>query len=157
LANGGPPPNDVTISHFVTDGSLGAASRVGDVAGTLPGAVTLGDTGPRNRYTQNLTFGQSITFQFEPTANSATPPFLQDTFSVFLVDPATGLSILPTSDPTGANALFRIGIGEPIRGSIYVVNMVTLTSPAPVPTPDSLLLAASAILILAMHSGRRCP
>src|SRR5215472_13142441 len=43
LVNGGAPANTVTVSKFVTDGTLGASSSKGSVTGAFPASVILSD------------------------------------------------------------------------------------------------------------------
>jgi hypothetical protein len=143
LIDGGSPANTLAVSGFASDGTLGAASATGDVTGTLPGVVTLGDTTFFNEYLQNLTLGNSLTFIFDTSGNSAAPTSVPDAFSFFLLDANTSLPLVVTSDPTGANALFLFNIGTSTLPEIYSSNNVQVTAQAvtnPVPEPNTLVL-----------------
>ena len=98
---GGTPSNTITISGFLTDGTLGSASSSGDVSGTLPGTVILNDSSFFNEYLTDITLGSSFSFVFGATANGPDSGSLPDAFSLFLIDPNTGQALFPTTDPSG--------------------------------------------------------
>ena len=100
--------NVLTIMDFSTDGALGAAFEFGGpISGALPGTVEIQDGDFFNELLHEITFGTTISFSFELT-DSFTPGGLPDSFSFFLLDadPFFPLPLFPTSDPTGADALF---------------------------------------------------
>jgi hypothetical protein len=155
LIDGGPPGNTVTISGFTTNGTLGASSSTGVVTGTFPGAVTLADTSFFSEYLQQVTLGNSFSFVFDTTGNAPGPTSFPDGFSFFILDHTTGLSLVTTSDPTGANALFLFNIGISALPEIYSSDSVRVTAQAVtngVPEPGSLALLATALVAL---SARR--
>lgn len=150
LIDGGLPANTLTLSGFASDGTLGAASATGEVTGTFPSIVTLGDTTFFNEYLQNLTLGSSFSFIFDTTGNAADATSFPDAFSLFLLDANTGLPLVTTNDPTGADALLLFNIGEADPFMVYTAAGVTVTaapvSEVPAPSPFLLTLLALALL-----------
>ncbi|HTP45430.1 MAG TPA: NF038129 family PEP-CTERM protein [Casimicrobiaceae bacterium] len=158
LLDGGPPPNSVTISSFASDGTLGSTILLtGEVTGTLPGSVTIGDSGVFNEYLQDTTLGSSLTFTFDTTGNTAAPGSSPDGFSFFLLDPETGASLIsPTADPTGNDALFLYAIGEPDPLQIYTDVVQATEVPSGAPEPGALALVMAGLLGLGfVRSARR--
>lgn len=151
---GGPPANTVSILNFSTDGTLGVASTMGDVSGTLPGQVTLGDTSFFNEYAQAIALGNVISFIVDASSNAPDSGSFPDAFSFFLLDPTTWLSLVTTSDPTGANALFLYSIGEPNPLTIYDSPEVTVSVPS-VPEPPTVLLMVTALAIATLRFAPR--
>jgi hypothetical protein len=147
---GGPTPgNTVTLSSFATDGTVGSSSTTGTVSGAFPGTVTLDDTTTFfNEYSQAETLGMTFSFVFDTTANAPVDPTFPDSLSLFLLDPATGLPLVTTTDPTTSNALFLFNIGLSTLPDIYISDSVSLTA-QPVsngaPEPGSLPLLAAGI------------
>jgi hypothetical protein len=152
LIDGGPPPNTVTLSGFTTDGTLGASSSTGDVTGAFPGTVTLADTSFFNEYLQNETLGTTFQFILDSTNLPADLTSFPDGFALFLLDHATGLSLVTTSDPTGADALFLWSLGTTTAPDLYSSDTVHVTigpvNPAPEPSTLSLAMIGIAGLIL---------
>ena len=127
--------NLVSITNFATDGILGSSSSTpGSVSGSLPGDVTLSDVGFFNELLQGITLGDRISFFLEVTENSPSDPLFPDQFSLFLLDPATGVSLVTTSDPTGADALFAIDITGASFGRLSTYHSMAQVSPVPEPT-----------------------
>ena len=151
LVDGGPPPNATTITSFATDGTLGSSQSSGSVTGTLPGTVTLLDTGFFNEYLQFMTLGNEISFIFDTTGNAPAPGSLPDAFSLFLLDATTLLPLVPTSDPTGADALLLYNIGDPDPLAVYSGDGFTIAvEPAQVVSaPETLVLMLTALAVLA--------
>jgi hypothetical protein len=146
FVDGGPPSNTFTISNFFTDGILGAQSTTGGVTGSLPGDITLTDTQVFNELSANVTLGQKLVFDFHSTNLAPTGSF-PDEFTLFLLNPTTQMSIIPSSDPTGAESLLAIDLvgGSNTQASIYSP-LVTLgppsaVTPAPEPSPRAAPLA----------------
>ncbi|MEP7162824.1 MAG: NF038129 family PEP-CTERM protein [Candidatus Moraniibacteriota bacterium] len=146
LIDGGTPGNTVTISGFSSNGTLGSFSVTGDVTGSLPGTVTFSDSQFFNEYLQNILLGSTLSFTFDATGNPADPLSFPDAFSLFLLDPATGLPLYATSDPTGANALFLYNIGGQNPLSIYSSNVTQ--GPNQVPEPSTAWLIGIALLVM---------
>ena len=97
--------NTTTVSGFTSDASLESFTTTGAVSGTLvPGPLTLSDTAFLSEMDQSVTFGSTVTFVLTLTTNFQGG--IPDEFSFFLAD-SEG-NPYPTSDPTGANALFAI-------------------------------------------------
>ena len=128
--------NSITISNFGTDGLLANMSNV-----VLTDAVFFNET------LRPITFGNSLNFSLRLTTNFAGPG-APDGFSFFLLNSAGLLPLFPTSDPSGADALFAIDIDGSPNGKTTVFSSVT---PATLVVPDqastfSLLLVSIAIL-----------
>ena len=134
LVDGGPPANLVTITKFATDGTLGAASTKGSVTGTLPGSVSLADTALLSEYRQAATLGKSLSFIIYATNKAPAPAAFPDGLSFFLLDHATGLPLVTTSHPTGANALLLLSIGTSALPTLYRSDRIAITA---VPLVDS--------------------
>jgi len=145
--DGGPPPNDntVTLSNFLTDGTLGAVSPSGGVSGILPGAVTLTDPTFFNEYLTGITLGTGFSFQLDATTNGPGIGSLPDAFSITILDPATGLPLFSTTDPTGAGTLLLLNIDGSPSGSLSLYTapggqaQVTAASVSSVPEPSTFL------------------
>ncbi len=147
LVDGGPPANSVTISGFGTNVTLGASSSTGDVVGNFPGSVVLSDTAFFNEYLQDITLGNTLSYTFDNTGLPADAASFPDGFSFFLLDPITGQSLTSTSDPTGANALFLLGIGTTSGFEIYSGQNFSV-SVRGVPEPSSNLLLLVGVLFM---------
>lgn len=147
LIDGGPPENTIIISNFSTDGTLGTASTIGDVTGALPGTLSLSDSSFFNEYLQDLMIGSHISFVIEDSGNAPDFTSFPDGFSVFLLDPSTGLPLSSTSDPTGADSLFLLNIGISSGLEIFQADNVSVTATT-VPEPNSLLLVIAGLAIV---------
>lgn len=151
LTSGGTSSNDVSISAFTTDGSLGAnGPNSGSVSGALLGAVTLAASPSSffNEYLQGTALGSTISFQLDATTNRPTGIGLPDTFALFVLDPTATYSLPTTSDPTGADSLFTLQIDGSSGGIVSNYGAgsgvgVTLTT---VPEPGTLGLMALGLL-----------
>lgn len=146
--DGGPPASDNTVilSSFVTDGTLGAVSPSGGVAGTFPGTVTLTDPTFFNEYLTNITLGTAFSFQLSATTNGPGLGSLPDAFSLTILDPTTGLPLFSTTDPTGGNTLLLLNIDGSPTGSLNIYGapgnqaVVTTALVSSVPEPNTLRL-----------------
>jgi hypothetical protein len=160
---GGGPSNTVTVTDFSSDGTLGATSPTGAVKGTLPGAVTLTDSSFFNEYLTNFTPGTTFSFRLSATTNGPTSTSLPDEFSLFLLDPTTGMPLFNTSDPTGADSLLALNIDGSPQGalSLYTAsgNQATISATpltvSTVPEPRTLVPLAVAILAVIGKTARR--
>lgn len=147
--DGGPPSNSVTIFAFSSNGVLGSPTLTGDAAGSLPGTVTLGDSSFFNEYLTDFKFGATLSFSLSMTDVSPGSGSLPDEFSFYLLDSSAANSVVTTTDPTGANALFAAGSDGSL--SVYSSARETTTvtpSVSSIPEPSSLALVAAALLLL---------
>lgn len=143
LINGGdtalPPFNSVFIYNLTTDGTLGVASPVGAVTGTLPGTLLnpliIGDAEFFNEYAQGITLGTFITFTFDTTGLAALGSDAADGFSA---------SLVTQSDPSGLLFLYSIGNANPLE---LLSDAVTVEGNG-VPEPGVLALAIAGALAL---------
>jgi PEP-CTERM motif-containing protein len=150
--DGGAPANTVTISDFATNGILGSFTTIGSVTGNLPGTLTLADrliiggsSFPSffNEYLHNITLGTTLSFLLDATTNGPSGASSPDSFSFFLLNPITNLSLVSTSDPTGSNALFVLDTDGSPQGLLSVYSVSggqTSAAVTAVPEPRSLLL-----------------
>lgn len=156
--DGGLPANSIAITGFATTGSIGTQLQMGDVTGLFPGTVTLRDTQFFNELLVNLTYGDSLSFRFAPSAGAPETVSLPDSFAVFVLDPATGLSLFPTSDPTGANALFQFGIDGSANGLLTQFTPSSGSLPfsvTAVPEPATWMSLVLGLLGMALLRRRR--
>lgn len=154
LIDGGPPSNAITISGFLTDGTLGGSSTLGGVTGTLPGTVILTDSSFFNEYLQTLILGTTLSLTFDATTNAPDTGSVPDAFSLFLLDSATGLPLFPTTDPAGADALVVLNLTGSVSGDLSVFSATTgeatisvIPANAVVPEPRTVLLLASGVAL----------
>lgn len=151
LIDGGPPPNTVTLSNFATDGTVGGSSSTGDVSGSFPGMVSIGDTSFFNEYLQNAILGTTFSFVIESTNLPEDAGFLPDGFSLFVLDHATGQPIA-TTDPTGSGALMLWSLGT-TSPELYASDSISISIGAVPPTngvpePSTLPLAFAGLIAI---------
>jgi len=155
--DGGPPSNSVTISAFSSNGVLGSPTLTGDAAGSLPGTVTIGDSSFFNEYLTDFKFGTTLSFSLSMTNVPPGSGSLPDEFSLYLLDSSASNSVVTTSDPTGADALFAAGSDGSL--SVYTsTREATTVTPvvSSIPEPSCLALFAAAVLLLSgAKIGRR--
>jgi hypothetical protein len=147
LIDGGPPSNTVNLGLITSGGTPAGTSTSGGVSGGGPWVIT--DSSFFNELQISYSpLGSTISFSFSTADNPPDSGSNPDSFSVFLLDSITLLSLLPTSDPTGANALFLLSFGSGPQGLDVYTNtsvegfstQVTQTLPVGVPEPSSLAL-----------------
>lgn len=156
LIDGGPPPSNVVISGFTSNGSLGTANASGAVTGQLPGSVRFSDTEFFNELIQSMTFGTSLSFVFDATTLSTAPGSFPDSFAVFILDPLTGQSLFPTNDPTGSDALLLWSSDVPNAMTLYDAAGVQISVAAvPEPATISLLLLGATLLVIQRITWQR--
>lgn len=151
---GGTQTNTVLITNFYTDGTLSPiyqASNAG-VTGSLPGNLTFtsGQTVVEELYVTEV-LGNTITFDFDSTNNAPTAGAFPDEFDVYLLDPTSSQTVLPSSDPSGAGSLLAIdlyGGAGPTFTNFSLDGGLTLGAPslAPAPEPAGLLLLGLVLL-----------
>ena len=159
LIDGGSPANTVDLSSFTTDGALGGSSTSGGASGSFPGLVTLPDTSFFSEYLQSITLGTFLSFVFDTTNDAADPGSFPDAFSLFILDAAATASLVDTSDPTGANAIFVYNIGESSPLVVYTANGLTVTverlNSVPEPGAPLLALTAFGLMLLQRRTAAR--
>ena len=134
------PNNTALITGFATDGTLvaGGNTSTGAASGNLPGTVTLHDSAFSESF-RGETFGKNLSYTLSLT-NNFVGPGAPDEFSFFLTNPTNTGTVVTTSDPTGANALFILDLdgtaGNALTvftprtpGVSYTVNPARLTVP----------------------------
>jgi hypothetical protein len=154
LIDGGDPHTIVDVSAFVSDGSLGSVTRNGAVAGDLTTHVQFFDNAFFNELLQEFVFGSAFSFVLDASTLPPGPNSFPDGFSLFLLDPATGNSLITTTDPTGANALFLWSSDAPSLISVFEGTGIDVAVTA-VPEPDTLALFCVGAAMLALFHARR--
>jgi hypothetical protein len=150
--------NVVSITNFATNGTLGAAvaDPPGAVTGALPGSTTLSDPVFFNALMQEITLDTTLTFTLALTESFAGGP-LPDALAVFLLDAAGLASLVSTTDPTGADALFAVDITGAAFGALQT--FTPMASVTAIPEPSALLLLLTGLAgLLAyrrQHDGAR--
>jgi hypothetical protein len=169
--DGGSPDNTVTLSaltfsaDWIPDGAP-SDSPAGSVCGldlTCPPPWTFMDAGGACSFCElQVPFsamGTTLSFSFTTTDNPPDPGSSPDSFSFFILDPDTGLALFPTSDTTGADALFLFNIGgagdcdlslcvySPVPAIEGFSLSVTPVTPAPEPGTLALLAAGFGALL----------
>ena len=150
LIDGGAPANTVTLRSFSGNATFGGSSATGGVVGSVLSTVTLSDTSFFSEYVQNLVFGSIFLFVLDTSGNAAIG-FAPDAFSLFVLD-STGAPLGISTDPTGANSLFLLNIGNTQGLQLFdstVVNLTAQAEPAgTVPEPRSAFLVAIGLFAL---------
>jgi hypothetical protein len=132
IGGGGTQSNIVSISSFKTDGVLQpAASPTGSVAGALNSTLTLSNASFFNEQLQGVTLGSTISFQLDATTNAPSLGSLPDTFSFFVLDPTAANSLVTTSDPTGADSLFTLQIGNALDSVGNFISTLSIFDSSP--------------------------
>ena len=141
--------NTVTLSGFMTNGTLGVGSATGGVSGDLGGTLTLADQDFFNEWLQDFTVGTSLTFTLDFTTEFGVGP-APDSFGLALL----GANMLPlvTTDLPG-DELLHVDLGGFGAG---VVQQAQRIEPTPIPLPPTVLVMLAAGLPLAFwaHQGR---
>ena len=147
--DGGLPSNSYVVSGFSTDGALGSGSASGYVVGQLPGTISFGDTSFFNEYMQGIVLGNTFSFTARTSDLPPDAGFSPDAFSLFLFG-TDNLSLVGTSDPTGANALLLHNLGDGSAPPAYLSDLVVATvATSMVPESSSLALLAAGLAALA--------
>jgi hypothetical protein len=130
------PVNDVSILNFATNGTMGLPQTQG---GLVSGDIILGrNPAPLTTIESHFffnelllnytTFGTTTTFSLQIGDNASIGTAIPDEFALFLLQP-DGTSLFPTSDPTGADALFTIDSTGVAGGLLTTFNPTVFTSP----------------------------
>jgi hypothetical protein len=157
FVDGGSPANTVLLSAFSTDASLGTATPTGAVTGNLPGTLSFADNTFFTEYLQNLTLGSQISFRIDDSGGAADAGSFPDGFAVFLLDPATSLPLVTTSDPTGANALLLVNVGGNPNVETFASSIIVKAEIVPEPSTATfigILLAILAPIVLRARARR---
>lgn len=144
--DGGLPSNTVSLSNFTTDAVIDNFSQAGSVSGTLPTSLVFTDDAFFSEHLQNITLGANIVFTLTDSGNAAVGSSFPDALSLALLDSA-GNSLVTTNDPTGANTLFNLSIGQSNGLSIYTGSGFSVTVNA-VPEPGAVVLYGAGIALL---------
>jgi hypothetical protein len=166
---GGPSSQSASalISLFSSAGGIlgGAPDVIGDVTGTLPGDVAIGNTPIFNDYFQPFTFGTSFQFQLTLDGPAITSPNGSATstsfFGLSLFDAAGGVNLL-TTDPLGFVATAQINLDGSVTPTAFPsdqpggVPVVTFSNPpAGVPEPSTFAFLSSSLLAMAGFAAVR--
>lgn len=139
--------NSATISALLTDGTLGTATCDPGVSCTGGPPFTISDAGGLGQFLQDLTLGDTVSFNLDFTNNFAGDPGTPDRLVLFLLDPGTNFTLVDTDldrldDPVPfQDALLFIDLGGPQAGVVQIANV---TNPAVkvsvVPEPSTIVL-----------------
>lgn len=151
LTDGGGPSNTATIDGLSILGfSIISSTATGGASGGLPGFLTLVDSEFYAEYglaLQPVDTGTSLSFNLSFTNlgpdPGSDPPSFPDGFALYLLD-ADFNSVLPSSDPTGAQALLTIDGGGSVNLYSGSVSLAPLT-PASVAEPGTITITALAL------------
>lgn len=144
------PNNTALITAFATDGTLvpGSHTNTGSATGSLPGTLTLHDSGFSESF-QGVVLGNTLSYTLSLTNNFAALG-APDEFSFFLTDPTNTGTVVHTSDPTGADALFVFDLDGSGSGGLTVfapstpgVSYSVRPVVASTPEPGTLALATA--------------
>ncbi len=145
----------VSILQFTSGGTLGSLSTIGDVSGSLPGAVTLNNTSGLNDYFSDLWFGSQIGFVlvFSGPAVDSPSGFAGSgsSFAFSIFSDAAGT--IPTLTTDSANGYALIIDVNP-DGSTAVTNYSNQATVA-TPEPAGLLFGAAPLALLGSWWIRR--
>jgi hypothetical protein len=120
LSGGGTQSNTISISNFSTNGLITSSSSSGSVTGSIQGTASLRTPSFFNELQQGVTLGSTISFLLDATTNGPTLGSLNDTFSLFLLDPTASSSLTSTGDPTFSDSLLTFQIDGTPNGNLAV-------------------------------------
>jgi VCBS repeat-containing protein len=143
--------NTVVLTAFTTEGTLGAATTLGGVEGTLPGRVTMADADFFNELLQSLTFGTSLTFSLHLTSNFVGG--VPDNLAFFLLDP-NGSPLVATDLLVDALLTIDLDVVVTVAGATNPAVPTQVTGPA---GPDQTVLEDAAPQVVAAFAARIRP
>ncbi|MFT7721388.1 MAG: hypothetical protein QM788_00895 [Roseateles sp.] len=164
--DGDGPSNQITTFGYASDGTLALQSLTGGASGSPGSVLALQDTSFFNEALLLLGQANTLSFRFDASAHAPAAVGFADAFSAFLLDAVTGLSLIETDDPTGANALLLFVIDGSGAGLLQVYGQVAGPAIAwqaepvdanavPEPSPAALVLLALVALALACRPAAR--
>jgi hypothetical protein len=146
------PSATATVAAFATSGGalLPSATFTGDVAGSLNGAMTLGNSQYFNDLLQAFTFGTKLSFSVNldlpnPDFNPAAPgtafglSFYDTDYNSLIADPVWGAALVMNLKGDGATEV--LAQSTPVS--------LSATAPTPVPLPGALGLLFAGVSMLA--------
>src|SRR5581483_8881359 len=117
--------------------------------------VVLSDSSFFNEYLTDITLGSSFSFTFGATANGPDAASISDAFSIFLLDPGTGLPLFPTADPSGADSLITFNIDGSSTGALSLYSTSVTAGPASTGVPEPSMMWMLGIgLVLLSREGK---
>jgi hypothetical protein len=146
----------VSILGFTTDGTLGTPATIGDVAGALPGAVTLNNTIGLNDYFSDFWFGSSMWFAVDFSGPAVESPSgfaaSGSSFAFSMFSDEEGTIPALTSDSLNGYALV---IDVNLDGTGTLTNYSSETTAGLVPEPGTLPLVGAVLVLLWIRWSRR--
>jgi hypothetical protein len=149
--------NTATLSSFGfgggSAGTLDLPSTTGGVSGDITSTASITDSAFTNVLAQFFTAGSAISFNLDLTTNVDAGP-TPDQFSFAIFDPSG--NPIPTSDPTGDDNLLVININSSNPTLVSYSDIVTITPPGAVPTPEprQLVFLIAILLLLVFLPSR---
>lgn len=122
--DGSPGTNEIVVNRFSTNGTLNSGQALGSTTGSLlSGPLRLNTTSNFfNQWSQAITFGTSIRFDFTSTSISGVIP---DNFSLYLL-PSSQVPFI-TTDPTGANAVLSMDVTTNSTPQVHTSTFFTVS------------------------------
>lgn len=150
--------NTIWIRNFDAQGLLFPQTSTGNVNGLFPDTVSLATSGSFfNEASLSLpALAAQITFTLDLTHLGPQGGSAPDALSLYFLDPVSGLPQFPSSDPSGAGALFRLDLNGSDMGELTIFDAADVTVSArpgthSVPEPASWLLVLPFALLLALR------
>jgi hypothetical protein len=143
-------PASAVVTGFASNGSLtGQFDNSGSVSGTLPGAVTIGNTGSYNDYNESFNFSRYLTFFVTlnvPTVSGTAGS--GSSFALTLYQPDDATEYLDSSAPD----LVEIDLDASGNPSVtnYSLNNEAVVSQTPEPGAGSLAASGLAAALMAL-------
>jgi hypothetical protein len=147
-------PTTITLSEFAFGGGMpsGDPEFLGGASGDVAGSITLTDSEFLSFASQGFIAESLLSFRLSTT--TTVEPGTPDLFAFHLIDSFGEL--FPTSDPTGANALFVINFDSATPDfQNYGVRVTEVPDVTTVPEPGTLLLMGIGLASMAARTRAR--
>jgi hypothetical protein len=146
----GAPPASATVSGFTGASLTGALSAEGDVGGSLPGGLVLGNTTAFNAALQPVDYASGFSFRVDfagtPEGSSFNLGVYDSLFAPVLGANASGISVAIDFPAGGAPLIANAATG-----------FITVTAVEPIPEPGAYVLVLAGLLALLAAARRRSP
>lgn len=156
-ANLSAPSGAAQITDFIGSVSLLSAPLIeGNVAGLLPGAITLANSTPFNDYFQSVQFGNSFSFTLDFSGDFLSLPSLSGTSFALSLYGADAVTPLLTTDVSGSVLRFELAASNATFETFpATIGGAPIVQVAPVPLPAAAWLLLSGVIGLARMARRK--